>query len=261
MRAVIGLGGNLGSVRATFECAIRLLERHARVEARSHLYRSEAMGPPQPAYLNAAVRARTELSPHALLDELRAIERTLGRVRRERWGARTLDLDVLVIEDQTIDDDRLTVPHPGLFERAFALAPLADVWPKATPEMIAALARLRAPERIEWTVDVRVTRSGGRTEIEAAGLDRADALAALAAWPSDPGAIDRVLAFELASLDYPAIHAALAPADISAVAATLTPPSILHVLASARRKRWARVVEARDDDAQRVRIVLEDPEE
>jgi 2-amino-4-hydroxy-6-hydroxymethyldihydropteridine diphosphokinase len=151
MRAVIGLGGNLGSVRANFEHAIRLLERHARVEARSHLYRSDAMGPPQPAYLNAAVLAETDLSPHALLDELRGIERALGRVRRERWGPRTLDLDILVIEGLAIDDERLTVPHPGLLERNFALAPLADVWPDATPEMLAALERLGVPERIDWT--------------------------------------------------------------------------------------------------------------
>lgn len=259
MRAAIGLGGNLGSVRATFECAIRLLARHARVEARSHLYRSDAMGPPQPAYLNAAVLAETDLSPHALLAELRVIERALGRVRRERWGARTLDLDVLTIEEIAIDDERLTVPHPGLLERNFALAPLVDVWPKASAEMLTALQRLGSPERIAWAVPIRVTRSGAWTELEAVGLDRVDALAALAAWPGDAGPVDRVHTFDLASLDYPAIHGALASSGLSAIAATLTPPSTLHVLASAREKRWARVVEARADDANRVRIVLEDP--
>lgn len=150
MRAVIGLGGNLGEVRATFESAIGLLERHARVVARSHLYRSDAMGPPQPAYLNAAVLVDTPLSPHSLLDALYAIERAHGRVRRERWGPRTLDLDILVIEGVAIEDERLTVPHPGLLERNFALAPLADVWPDTTPEMLAALERLGAPERVDW---------------------------------------------------------------------------------------------------------------
>jgi 2-amino-4-hydroxy-6-hydroxymethyldihydropteridine diphosphokinase len=150
MRAVIGLGGNLGPVQETFESAIRLLAPHARIIARSHLYRSDAMGPPQPAYLNAAVLVDTELSPHALLDELYAIERALGRVRRERWGPRTLDLDILVIDGLAIDDGRLTVPHPGLLDRNFALAPLADVWPHATPEMLAALERLGTPERIDW---------------------------------------------------------------------------------------------------------------
>lgn len=136
--AGIGLGANLGDREATLESAVARLAATAGVivERTSPIYETAPVGPPQPSYLNAAVRARTTLDPEALLDTLLAIEAAHGRVRRERWGPRTLDLDILVLcEPATLAlrawrSPRLTVPHPHLLERAFALAPLLDVIPE-----------------------------------------------------------------------------------------------------------------------------------
>jgi 2-amino-4-hydroxy-6-hydroxymethyldihydropteridine diphosphokinase len=87
------------------------------------------MGPSeQPDYINAVAAIDTELSPHALLDALQDIEQAHGRVRKgERWGPRTLDLDVLLYGEQVIDDQRLIIPHPGIAERAFVLYPLYEI--------------------------------------------------------------------------------------------------------------------------------------
>jgi 2-amino-4-hydroxy-6-hydroxymethyldihydropteridine diphosphokinase len=136
--AVIGLGANLGQRLQTLESAIHTLAHsaHIRVVRVSPVYETEAVGPPQPNFLNAAVRIETDLEPEALLDTLLAIEMAHGRIRKERWGPRTLDLDILAIcEPEThfpvkIATPRLTVPHPRLFERSFALAPLLDVMPE-----------------------------------------------------------------------------------------------------------------------------------
>ncbi len=129
---VIGLGASLGDALAIFARAIRSLALRGRVGAISHLYRSAAMGgPAQPAYFNAAVLLQSRLDPRELLGELRRLETVQGRVRTVRWGPRSLDLDLLWIEGQHIDQPDLTVPHPRLAERAFALLPLLDVAPEA----------------------------------------------------------------------------------------------------------------------------------
>lgn len=128
---MIGLGANLGDRRVQLGSAVRACARLGEVVAVSPLYETEPLGPPQPQYLNAALLLRTELEPEALLDGLLAIEREHGRARRERWGPRKLDLDVLFIRGATVDTERLVVPHPGLAERAFALLPLLDVAPDA----------------------------------------------------------------------------------------------------------------------------------
>lgn len=100
--------------------------------AHSSVYETAPVGPPQPDYLNAAVLCETALEPLALFDVMLEIERGLGRVRAEKWGPRTIDLDLLFIEGRSVDDDpRLVVPHPHLLERAFALLPLLDVLPDA----------------------------------------------------------------------------------------------------------------------------------
>ncbi len=129
----IGIGSNLAEPeqqvrRALYELgglpATRLL-------AWSRLYRSRPMGPAdQPDYVNAAALLSSGLEPEPLLDRLQALEAAHGRVREgERWGPRTLDLDLLLYGDQVIGTPRLTVPHPGLRERAFVLYPLADLKP------------------------------------------------------------------------------------------------------------------------------------
>jgi 2-amino-4-hydroxy-6-hydroxymethyldihydropteridine diphosphokinase len=130
--AYIGIGSNLGDsiarVRAAFD-AIAGIE-HTRLFVRSRLYRTRPFGPVQQGdFVNAVAGVLTQLPARGLLDALRAIESAAGRVRAERWGPRTLDLDLLVYSGQRIEEEGLTVPHPGIAERGFVLAPLNDVAP------------------------------------------------------------------------------------------------------------------------------------
>jgi 2-amino-4-hydroxy-6-hydroxymethyldihydropteridine diphosphokinase len=129
--AYIGVGSNLDDPLEHVRRSIRELAQLAEntVVAHSRLYASPPMGPSdQPDYINAVVRVRTALEPLALLDQLQAIERAHGRVREgQRWGARTLDLDLLLYGLRFIDHERLVVPHPGLHERAFVLYPLQEL--------------------------------------------------------------------------------------------------------------------------------------
>jgi dihydroneopterin aldolase/2-amino-4-hydroxy-6-hydroxymethyldihydropteridine diphosphokinase len=133
---VIALGANLGPVQATLEAAVRQLARldGLRVTAVSDLFETDPVGgPEQPAYLNAVVLARTRLAAHALLTELLGIEADHGRVRETRWGARTLDLDLIQYGDPVLGSDlvsrdpELMLPHPRAQDRAFVLAPWAAV--------------------------------------------------------------------------------------------------------------------------------------
>lgn len=126
---VVGLGANLGDRLASLKSAVLALQQHGEVRAVSDLYESAAVGPPQPDYLNAAVLLESALGPQRLLVELLAVERDHGRERRERWGARTLDLDLLHSPGLVLAEPGLTLPHPELLRRAFALAPLLDVIP------------------------------------------------------------------------------------------------------------------------------------
>ncbi len=128
---VVGLGSNLGDRLGHFREAIRQLRRHSEIAGISALYESAPLGPPQPNYLNAAVRIRTSLSPFALLELQLSIERACGRERRERWGPRTLDLDLLFILGRQVNGPGLIVPHRELPRRAFALLPLLDLMPEA----------------------------------------------------------------------------------------------------------------------------------
>jgi len=132
VRVFIGLGANLDDPIAQVRTALDELSRlpETRLVAASPLYRTPPMGPPgQPDYVNAVAELATTLAPHALLDELQQLERAHRRVRAERWGPRTLDLDLLLYGATTIVDARLEVPHPGLATRAFVLLPLADLAP------------------------------------------------------------------------------------------------------------------------------------
>ena len=124
---------------------MRALRKVGKVEKVSRIYETEPIGPPQPAYLNAAVLLRYEGGPEDLLDALLGVERMLGRERREKWGPRTIDLDVLWIDGVALETARLTVPHPHLTERGFALRPLGDVAPAAIdPESGCAYGKLPA---------------------------------------------------------------------------------------------------------------------
>lgn len=134
VRAYIGLGSNLDDPVAQLRRAIAALRAlpHSRLTAHSRFYRSSPMGPSeQPDYVNAVVMLDTTLEPLALLDALQAIEQRQGRVRHgERWGPRTLDLDLLLYGAEVIDHPRLTVPHPGIRQRNFVLLPLTDLAPE-----------------------------------------------------------------------------------------------------------------------------------
>lgn len=129
---VVGLGSNLGDRLGHIRVAVSALGSLGEVRTSSRVYETAPVGgPPQPPFLNAAARVETPLSPRALLDALHAIERAAGRIRRERWGPRTVDLDVLWIRGLAVFGPDLTVPHPRLLSRAFALIPLLEVAPDA----------------------------------------------------------------------------------------------------------------------------------
>lgn len=133
MNVVIGLGGNLGDRIANLRGAIDRLAAVSglRIVAKSYVYETAAVGPPQPDYLNAAILAECTLSLDDLMTSLLAIEKSLGRERLEKWGPRTIDLDILWAEGTTQSTAHVTVPHPHLHERSFALKPLLDVAPDA----------------------------------------------------------------------------------------------------------------------------------
>jgi len=131
-RAFVALGGNLDDperhVRSAFS-ELAALPR-TNVKRRSSLYRAAPLGPPgQPEYINAVAEIETELEPEELLDCLQSIEAAHGRARGEKWGPRTLDLDLLLYDERRIRTARLTVPHAGLTARNFVLGPLAEIAP------------------------------------------------------------------------------------------------------------------------------------
>lgn len=128
--AAIGLGGNLGDAPKTLCFALEQLSAHAQIHITSisRLYRSAAIGPEgQPDYANAVVSISTSLSPINLLDALQAIELMAGRERLLRWGARTLDLDILLYGEVSMQSERLSIPHIELYNRPFVLVPLAEI--------------------------------------------------------------------------------------------------------------------------------------
>jgi 2-amino-4-hydroxy-6-hydroxymethyldihydropteridine diphosphokinase len=133
-RAYVGLGANLGPKEVTLLRAVDLLAAEPGIDvlALSQLRETAPVGEvDQPQFLNGAVALETTLDPRELLDALLRIERELGRVRDgERWGPRTIDLDLLLHGDSVVDEPGLRVPHPHLHERRFALEPLAELEPE-----------------------------------------------------------------------------------------------------------------------------------
>jgi 2-amino-4-hydroxy-6-hydroxymethyldihydropteridine diphosphokinase len=133
IEAFIGLGANLGDRLGALTLAVEKLSREPGFVLRrvSLAYETEPIGPPQPRYLNAVAQVGTLLSPRATLQKLQAVEEALGRVRRERWGSREIDLDLLLFGERTVNETGLVVPHPYLAQRAFVLVPLAEIAPLA----------------------------------------------------------------------------------------------------------------------------------
>ncbi len=130
-RAFVGIGSNLGDRASMIDQAIRALDRSPAIAVVqcSSLWETDPVGPPQPKYLNGAVELATTLNPHALLDALLEIERSLGRSRteNERNAPRTIDLDILLFGERVVSEFHLEIPHPRLALRPFALVPLIEI--------------------------------------------------------------------------------------------------------------------------------------
>jgi 2-amino-4-hydroxy-6-hydroxymethyldihydropteridine diphosphokinase len=130
-RVILGLGGNTGEPETSFRHALDALAHGGRIEAVSRLWRTRPVGPPQPDYLNAAAVVSWPCGARSLLAHCRQLEAAAGRDRStgERWGPRTLDLDLLLAEDVVCRGPVLELPHPRLHERRFALEPSAEIAP------------------------------------------------------------------------------------------------------------------------------------
>ena len=131
--AYLGLGANLNAPLAQLHAALAQLHESAqvRVLSCSSFYASKPMGPQdQPDYVNAVAAVHTDLPPTALLALVQQIELDAGRVRSRRWGERTLDIDILLYDDKCVENDVLSIPHPGLELREFVLVPLAEIAPE-----------------------------------------------------------------------------------------------------------------------------------
>lgn len=145
----VGIGSNLEQPETQVQVAVRSLASLPSTDLiqLSPLYRSAPMGPAdQPCYINAVARLETGLDPEALLDALQRIESARGRVRRQRWGPRVIDLDLLLYGGRQIDLPRLKVPHPGIASRAFVLVPLHDIAADIDVPGIGPLAALITPD-------------------------------------------------------------------------------------------------------------------
>lgn len=160
VRAVLALGGNLGDRKANIRSAIRALKETEgiKVVKKSPLVESFAVtaagvDQSRPNYLNGVVEIDTELKPGALLDVVRAIEKDHGRIRLERWGSRTLDIDIIIYGSLIKDGKRLTLPHPRAFERAFVTVPWSLMNPDAVLPGHGSVAALAAEVRDKvWVV-------------------------------------------------------------------------------------------------------------
>ena len=147
----LALGSNLGDRLANLRAAIDALAPEVRVIAESSIYETPPWGyTDQPAFLNMAVKAETDLSPLALLRHLKDIESRLGRETTFRYGPRVIDLDILFYDDLVVDEEGLTIPHPRLHERAFVLVPLAEI----APELVHSV-RGKTVKEMLGEVDVR----------------------------------------------------------------------------------------------------------
>ena len=164
---VIGLGSNLGERERYLARAVTRIAAipELQVSALSRVFESDGVGPPQPRYLNAAVRVEYARDAHALLDALLAIEHELGRVRDVRWGPRVIDLDILW-GATAVRSERLSVPHAQLCERAFALGPLLDVAPELSSAYAETLAALGGEPAVHGKL-----RWSGQNTCEWVGVD------------------------------------------------------------------------------------------
>jgi 2-amino-4-hydroxy-6-hydroxymethyldihydropteridine diphosphokinase len=148
--AAIALGSNLGDSIAFVEAAVQTLSRDPDIilVSQSHWYQTVAIGPAQPDYVNGCVVLKTGRSPESLLQLLLEIEQQFGRERTERWGPRTLDLDLLLYDAVVLQTSFLTLPHPRMTERAFVLIPLAELLPQWV-DPLSGLTILQLRDRVD----------------------------------------------------------------------------------------------------------------
>ncbi|MBZ8178817.1 MAG: 2-amino-4-hydroxy-6-hydroxymethyldihydropteridine diphosphokinase [Oscillatoria sp. PMC 1051.18] len=130
-KVAVALGSNLGESRTIVREAVEMLAQTPGIALKSvsSWYQTAPVGPPQPDYINGCVLLEVQLSPQELLQVLLKVEKNFGRVRRERWGARSLDLDLILYEDLILETPELQIPHPRMRERGFVLVPLAEIAP------------------------------------------------------------------------------------------------------------------------------------
>ncbi|MGN5883157.1 2-amino-4-hydroxy-6-hydroxymethyldihydropteridine diphosphokinase [Staphylococcus simulans] len=146
----LGLGSNVGDREAQLKAAIDLLDEQQGIEVIkvSSFYETAPVGyVDQPDFLNLCIKIETELSPHEVLERGLAIEQQLHRVRKERWGPRTLDIDILLYGDEIIETKDLSIPHPRMTERAFVLIPLQEIAPdKVEPRTQQKIKEITVPD-------------------------------------------------------------------------------------------------------------------
>jgi 2-amino-4-hydroxy-6-hydroxymethyldihydropteridine diphosphokinase len=153
----IGLGSNLGDSSSILDSTIDRLRIHPQIDliAVSSWYLTAPIGPPQPDYLNGCATIQTRLEPLELLNILHSIESEFGRVRQGVWGARTLDLDLLLYDNLIIDLPNLQIPHPRMLERAFVMVPLSEIAPNwVEPRSGDSIAHLL--DRLEYS-DIKIS--------------------------------------------------------------------------------------------------------
>lgn len=161
IEAALAFGGNLGDPVLAFAAALRGLRSHpaVRLGRLSSVYRTPPWGKTdQPEFLNMAAMVETSLAPEALLAFCLELERAGGRERRERWGPRTLDIDILTYGEAVIDQPGLQIPHPRIAERAFVLTPLAEILPQRR------IGGLSVTELLADATDATIRRDGAATD-------------------------------------------------------------------------------------------------
>ena len=145
--SAIALGSNLGDSLAILEAALKNLNQSSgiTVKSRSSWYTTAPIGPLQPDYLNGCAILSVELSPQKLIETLLKVEQEFGRVRQERWGSRTLDLDLILFEDLILETPDIQIPHPRMRERAFVLVPLSEI----APDWVEPVSQLTISELVQ----------------------------------------------------------------------------------------------------------------
>lgn len=132
----LGLGSNLGDRRANIQNAIESLKNHVHIEKVSTIIETDPVGgPAQGKFLNAVIKGTTDLSAEELLDTVKTIETTLGRVKTVKDGPRTIDIDILLYNQLNIKTEKLTVPHPRMLERDFVMTPLNEIAPEVVSKL------------------------------------------------------------------------------------------------------------------------------